>query len=59
MSRLEEILVIVGVFLLLFGADRIPKVAKSFGEGIQEFKKALNPESKDSKEKKSGKGKKG
>jgi sec-independent protein translocase protein TatA len=38
---LGEILLILFVALLLFGADRIPKVAKGLGESIKEFKKAL------------------
>jgi sec-independent protein translocase protein TatA len=36
----REILVILLVVLLLFGAKRIPEVMKSFGKGIREFKKA-------------------
>lgn len=57
LGRWEEILIVVVVFCLLFGADRIPKFAKSLGEAINEFKKALSSDSKDSsKETKDGKG---
>lgn len=35
-----ELLVILGVAVLLFGAGRIPEIAKSLGKGIREFKKA-------------------
>jgi sec-independent protein translocase protein TatA len=35
-----EIILIFAVILLLFGAKRLPDVAKSLGRGIQEFKKA-------------------
>ncbi len=35
-----EILVIVFVILLLFGAKRIPELAKGLGKGIREFKDA-------------------
>lgn len=40
----EEILVIVVIALLLFGAKRLPDLAKSFGEGLREFKKAMSGE---------------
>ena len=36
-----ETLVILIVILLLFGANRLPEIGKSLGEGIREFKKAL------------------
>ena len=35
-----EVLVIFLVILLLFGAKRIPEMAKGLGKGIREFKKA-------------------
>jgi len=35
-----EIAVVVLVILLLFGAKRIPELAKGFGKGIREFKDA-------------------
>jgi len=37
-----EILIILIVVLLLFGAKRIPEIAGSFGKGIREFKKSVN-----------------
>lgn len=37
-----EMLVIFTAILLLFGADRIPGIARSFGRGIREFKDATN-----------------
>ncbi|MGM0461690.1 MAG: twin-arginine translocase TatA/TatE family subunit [Fibrobacterota bacterium] len=36
-----EILILFLVVLVLFGAKRIPSIAKSFAEGIREFKKGL------------------
>jgi sec-independent protein translocase protein TatA len=36
----REILVIILIVLLLFGARRIPEVMKAFGKGVREFKKA-------------------
>lgn len=37
-----ELLVVLTAFLLLFGADRIPGIARSFGRGIREFKDATD-----------------
>lgn len=37
-----EILIILVIILLLFGAKRIPEIAGSMGKGIREFKKSLN-----------------
>ncbi|MDX5421525.1 MAG: twin-arginine translocase TatA/TatE family subunit [Hymenobacteraceae bacterium] len=37
-----EMLVIMTAILLLFGADRIPNIARSFGRGMREFKDATN-----------------
>jgi len=39
-----EIVLIVFLVLLLFGARKIPDMMKSLGSGIKEFKKAVNPE---------------
>jgi len=35
-----ELLLILFVFLVLFGAKRIPELARSLGRGIREFKNA-------------------
>jgi sec-independent protein translocase protein TatA len=37
-----EILGILVIVLLLFGAKRIPEIAGSMGKGIREFKKSIN-----------------
>lgn len=36
-----EIFMILIIVLILFGAKRIPEIAKSIGKGILEFKKGL------------------
>jgi sec-independent protein translocase protein TatA len=36
-----ELLVIFVIILLLFGAKRLPEIARSLGEGIKEFKKSV------------------
>ena len=46
----SELLVILLVCLLLFGANRLPEIGKSLGEGIREFKKSLK-ETEDAKPK--------
>ena len=37
-----EILLIALVVLLLFGAKRLPDIAKGIGKGIKDFKKEIN-----------------
>ena len=36
-----ELLVILLIVLLLFGATRLPEIARSLGKSIQEFKKGV------------------
>jgi sec-independent protein translocase protein TatA len=53
-----ELLVILVIVLLLFGANKIPQIAKSLGQGIKEFKKAskeMEDDVKTSRTKKNGK----
>ncbi len=44
---LPELLIILLVCLLLFGANRLPDIGKSLGEGIREFKRAMKDDSGD------------
>jgi sec-independent protein translocase protein TatA len=37
-----EIILIVLVILLFFGAKRIPDLMKSFGKGVRSFKEGMN-----------------
>ncbi len=37
----QEILLIVLIILLLFGAKKIPELARSIGKGVREFRKAM------------------
>jgi sec-independent protein translocase protein TatA len=39
---LPEVLIILVIVLLLFGAKRIPEIAASMGKGINEFKRNLS-----------------
>lgn len=45
-----ELAVIFGIVFLIFGATRIPEIAKSLGSAIKEFKKASKEISSDEEE---------
>ena len=47
-----ELVVILAVFVLLFGGKKIPEVAKGLGEGIKNFKNALKSEDEQPKQEK-------
>ena len=36
----QEMIIVLIIVLLLFGAKRIPELARSLGQGIKEFKKS-------------------
>ncbi|MEI8101921.1 MAG: twin-arginine translocase TatA/TatE family subunit [Chlorobium sp.] len=38
----QELVLILLIILLLFGAKKLPELAKGLGKGIKEFKKAQN-----------------
>ena len=42
-----ELMIIMVVILLLFGAKRIPEIAGSMGKGIREFKKNMSDVQRD------------
>ena len=50
MPGMGELFVIFLIVLVLFGAGKIPKIAKDMGSGIREFKKAVSGESDSKKE---------
>ena len=47
---LTELIVIFGIALLIFGAARIPEIAKSMGKALKEFRRAGKELSDDSEE---------
>jgi len=49
-----ELVIILAIVLLLFGAGRLPEVARSMGKAVREFKNALSGVNEDE----TGKGKK-
>ena len=38
----QELLIILVIVLVLFGANRLPELAKSLGSSVKEFKKGIN-----------------
>jgi sec-independent protein translocase protein TatA len=47
---LPELLIIFVIVLVIFGANRLPKIAKDLGSGIREFKKSISGEADENKE---------
>ncbi len=45
----SEILVILLIVVLIFGASRIPELGKGLGEGIKNFKRAVKGEEEENK----------
>ena len=52
MPGVPELLIIFFIVLIVFGAGKIPKIAKDIGSGIKEFKKAMNTDDETKDEKK-------
>ena len=50
MPGIGELAIIFLIVLVVFGAGKIPKLAKDMGSGIREFKKAVSGEYDDKKE---------
>jgi sec-independent protein translocase protein TatA len=38
----QELLIILVIVLILFGANRLPELARSLGSSVKEFKKGVN-----------------
>ncbi len=49
MPGIWELVIIFFIVLLVFGAGKIPKIAKDIGGGIREFKKSLDGKNDDDK----------
>ena len=47
---LPELLVVLVIVLLLFGAKRLPEIARGLGKSIQEFKKGVKDIERDVKD---------
>ncbi len=42
--RGQDLLVVIGLLILFFGAKKLPDVAKGLGEGIRNFKHSMKDE---------------
>jgi sec-independent protein translocase protein TatA len=47
---MPELLIILAIVVLLFGAKKIPDLAKGMGRGIKDFKKAIREDDEETKE---------
>ncbi len=52
-GKVEELLLVLLIILLLFGAKRIPELARSIGKSVREVKKGFSGEDEESKDTKS------
>jgi sec-independent protein translocase protein TatA len=43
----QELIVILIIVLVLFGANRLPELARSLGSSVKEFKKGVNEAGKE------------
>jgi len=43
----QELLIILVIVLILFGANRLPELARSLGSSVKEFKKGVTEAAKD------------
>ena len=41
MGRMPELILILVVFVLLFGAQKLPEIGAALGKAIREFKKSV------------------
>ena len=41
MGRMPELILILVIFILLFGAQKLPEIGAALGKAIREFKKAV------------------
>ncbi|RUM44698.1 MAG: twin-arginine translocase TatA/TatE family subunit [Hydrogenimonas sp.] len=49
MPSMPELLIILAIVVLLFGAKKIPELAKGMGSGIRNFKKAMKEDDEEEK----------
>ncbi|MEA1879704.1 MAG: twin-arginine translocase TatA/TatE family subunit [Campylobacterota bacterium] len=50
MPSMPELLIVLAIVVLLFGAKKIPDLAKGMGRGIKDFKKAIKEDDEETKE---------
>ena len=50
MPSMPELLIVLAIVVLLFGAKKIPDLAKGMGKGIKDFKEAIKEDEVEAKE---------
>ncbi len=48
MPGVQEMVIILAIFLLLFGSTKLPGLMRSMGQSVNEFKRGMNDSSDDS-----------
>jgi sec-independent protein translocase protein TatA len=48
---ISELLIILAIVIIIFGASKIPEIGRALGQGISNFKKAIKDASKEEKDK--------
>jgi sec-independent protein translocase protein TatA len=41
-GKTEELLIVLAIFLLLFGAKKLPELSRGIGESVREIRKGFN-----------------
>lgn len=54
-GKTEELVIVLLIILLLFGAKKLPELARSIGESAKEVRKGFNDEPSESSKSKSSK----
>ncbi|MEX2598291.1 MAG: twin-arginine translocase TatA/TatE family subunit [Dehalococcoidia bacterium] len=45
----QELLIVLAIVLVIFGAGRVPEIARSLGKGIREFKSSVSDKDEETK----------
>ena len=54
-GKTEELIIVLLIVLLLFGAKKLPELARSMGESVKEVRKGFSDDTADTKSKSSKK----
>ncbi|MEW4566177.1 twin-arginine translocase TatA/TatE family subunit [Bremerella sp. JC770] len=54
MPGVQEMIIILAIFLLLFGSTKLPGLMRSMGQSVNEFKRGMNDASDDSADQENG-----
>ncbi|WDI42315.1 Sec-independent protein translocase subunit TatA/TatB [Bremerella sp. P1] len=54
MPGVQEMIIILAIFLLLFGSTKLPGLMRSMGQSVNEFKRGMNDTTDDSADQENG-----